>query len=74
MKSFEQCIATGGTMDKTLVKIEAVGIGKYFSPEQIFTADMVEHGKPKPDLFLLAAQKWATGLRTVSSLKIRWPE
>ena len=38
-------------MDKTLVKIEAVGIGKYFSPEQIFTADMVEHGKPKPDLF-----------------------
>lgn len=57
MKSFDQCIATGGTKDKTFVKIEAVGIGKYFLPKQIFTADMVEHGKPEPDLFLLAAQK-----------------
>ncbi len=57
MKSFDQCIATGGTMDKTLIKIEAVGIVKYFLPEHIFTADMVEHGKPEPDLFLLAAGK-----------------
>ncbi len=55
-RDFDQCIATGGTKDKTAVKIEAVGIGKYFPPEKIFTADMVEHGKPEPDLFLLAAK------------------
>lgn len=57
IKSFDQCIATGGTMDKTLVKVEAVEIEKYFPHNKIFTADMVEHGKPEPDLFLLAAQK-----------------
>lgn len=53
---FEQCIATGGIKDKTMVKIRAVGIEGYFSEEKIFTADMVEHGKPEPDLFLLAAK------------------
>lgn len=50
-----QCIATGGIKEKTLAKIKSVGIGSYFGEDKIFTADMVEHGKPEPDLFLLAA-------------------
>ncbi len=54
---FTQCIATGGIKDKTTAKIKAVGIGSYFSEDKIFTADMVEHGKPEPDLFLLAAKR-----------------
>ena len=33
-----------------------VGIEKLFPPQKVFTADMVEHGKPEPDLFLLAAK------------------
>lgn len=49
-----QCIATGGIKKKTLAKIKSVGIGSYFGEDKIFTADMVEHGKPEPDLFLLA--------------------
>lgn len=53
----KQCIATGGTFEKTVRKIQAIGIEKYFTQSQIFTADMVEHGKPDPELFLLAAQK-----------------
>lgn len=55
MSKFDQCIATGGTIDKTKAKIEKVGIEKYFPPEKIFSADLVTYGKPEPDLFLLAA-------------------
>lgn len=55
-KDIAQCIATGGTRDKTTVKIKSVGIEKYFPDNKIFTADQVEHGKPEPDIFLLAAK------------------
>ncbi len=56
-RDIKQCIATGGIKSKTEQKLKAAGIEGLFKPEQIFTADMVEHGKPEPDLFLLAAQK-----------------
>ncbi len=55
-KNFEQCIATGGIKNKTKLKIESVGIRKYFPEEKVFTVDMVKVGKPEPDLFLLAAK------------------
>ena len=48
---------TEGIKKKTLAKIKSVGIGSYFGEDKIFTADMVEHGKPEPDLFLLAADR-----------------
>ena len=53
----KQCIATGGILSKTLDKINIVKINDIFDETQIFTVDMVEHGKPKPDIFLLAAKK-----------------
>ena len=53
--NIKQCIATGGTKEKTKLKIDVVNISKYFPSNQVFTADMVEKGKPEPDLFLLAA-------------------
>lgn len=56
LQQFKQCIATGGIKEKTAKKIEITGIQKYFNQKQIFTADMVEKGKPAPDLFLLAAE------------------
>ncbi len=56
-KNFDQCIATGGIFDKTMLKIKAVGIENIIPQQNIFTADMVEKGKPEPDLFLLAAEK-----------------
>ena len=55
MNGFEQCIATGGSAEKTTAKIKQVGIEKFFPPEKVFSADLVEYGKPEPDLFLLAA-------------------
>lgn len=56
-KNIKQCIATGGVKSKTALKIDIAGIRKYFPENHVFTVDMVEHGKPEPDLFLLAAKK-----------------
>lgn len=52
----KQCVATGGIYDKTLKKIEAINFEKYITKANLFTADMVDKGKPEPDLFLLAAK------------------
>ena len=57
LTSFAKCIATGGNLDKTHKKLEVLDFCKYFTEKQIFTAQMVEHGKPEPDLFLFAAQQ-----------------
>ena len=54
----KQCVATGGIKKKTIIKLELVGFWqKYFDDHNLFTADMVERGKPEPDLFLFAAKK-----------------
>ena len=53
---FDQCIATGGVYNKTKIKLEKTGANKYFSDDRLFTVDLVEKGKPEPDLFLLAAK------------------
>jgi HAD superfamily hydrolase (TIGR01549 family) len=55
--NFDQCIATGGTFEKTKLKMEQIDIEKFFPDEKVFTADLVEKGKPEPDIFLLAAKK-----------------
>lgn len=57
LTQFTQCIATGGIKSKTAKKIEMTGIEKYFNEDHIFTVDMVNKGKPCPDLFLFAAEK-----------------
>lgn len=53
----KQCIATGGTPEKTKRKLQAVGLEKRFPKETVFVAEMVKNGKPAPDLFLLSADK-----------------
>lgn len=55
-KNIKQCIATGGNLDKTEKKLEILNFKQYFSDNHVFTAQMVEKGKPEPDLFLLAAK------------------
>ncbi len=57
LKQFKQCIATGGILSKTILKMQITGAYKYFDLSRVFTADMVNCGKPAPDLFLLAAHK-----------------
>lgn len=56
-KQIKQCIATGATMEHTLRKCDITGVSKWFCQKQIFTIEMVKHGKPEPDLFLYAAER-----------------
>lgn len=54
---FAHCIATGATKEQHAWKMtQFKWIEKYMSPNDYFTVDMVKHGKPAPDIFLLAAQ------------------
>ena len=54
---FAHCIATGATKAQHTWKMTLFKwIEKYMSPAAFFTVDMVERGKPAPDLFLLAAK------------------
>lgn len=54
---FEHCIATGGRLEKTMRKIRALELERYFKDDVIFSADLVDKGKPEPELFLFAAEK-----------------
>ena len=52
------CVATGGVFTKTVEKLKSINFwNKYFNETNLFTVDMVEKGKPEPDLFLLACEK-----------------
>ena len=56
-KNFVHCIATGSTREQLDWKISIFKwIDNYVGEKERFTVDMVEHGKPAPDLFLLAAK------------------
>ena len=54
----KQCIVTGDSKFRTLIKLDIIKFWKkYFNDENVFTGDMVEHNKPDPDIFLLAAKR-----------------
>lgn len=56
--SFTHCIATGAVKMLASMKLKKVGLWpKYINENNCFTSDMVENGKPAPDLFLFAAKK-----------------
>ena len=57
LKQFSHCIATGGNLKRTNIKIEKTGIRHFFGEDKVFTSDLVSKGKPEPDLFLIAAEK-----------------
>ena len=55
---FLPCIATGATKEQQLWKISLFPWLKQYVPiKHFFTVDMVKHGKPAPDIFLLALKK-----------------
>jgi len=49
-----RCVASSGKHDNIRRNLALTGLSGYFG-ERIFSATDVEHGKPAPDLFLLAA-------------------
>jgi HAD superfamily hydrolase (TIGR01509 family) len=52
---WELCIASGGALSKMEQTLRIAGLRDAVPAERIFSATMVERGKPAPDLFLHAA-------------------
>jgi HAD superfamily hydrolase (TIGR01509 family) len=50
------CVASSGRRESIEIKLRLTGLWDRFEG-RIFSADDVEHGKPAPDLFLLAAER-----------------
>jgi HAD superfamily hydrolase (TIGR01509 family) len=52
----EICVASSGTVAKMELTLGLTGLKRYFG-ERLFSASMVAHGKPEPDIFLYAAEQ-----------------
>ncbi len=57
--SLPVCLASSGTPERIRLGLETVGLFEHFAPN-LFSAAMVRHGKPAPDLFLYAAARMGT--------------
>jgi len=50
------CMASSSDIDRVALSLDVTGLRTYFG-DRIYTAQMVRHGKPAPDLFLLASER-----------------
>jgi len=50
------CVASSSDLDRVALSLKVTGLAPHFGT-RIYTAQMVAHGKPAPDLFLYAAEK-----------------
>lgn len=50
------CVASSGEMERIRFSLGLTGLAERFG-EHVFSAQMVERGKPEPDLFLFAARQ-----------------
>lgn len=50
------CVASSSDLDRVSLSLEVTGLAPHFG-DRLYTAQMVRHGKPAPDLFLHAAGK-----------------
>lgn len=48
------CVASSSDLDRVALSLDVTGLRAHFG-DRIYTAQMVRHGKPAPDLFLYAA-------------------
>ncbi len=51
-----RCVASSSDLDRVSLSLDVTGLAQHFG-DQLYTAQMVSHGKPAPDLFLHAAVK-----------------
>ncbi|MFK4508735.1 HAD family hydrolase [Bradyrhizobium daqingense] len=59
------CLASSSDLDRVSLSLDVTGLRAHFG-DRLYTAQMVEHGKPAPDLFLHAAvQMGASPARTL---------
>jgi beta-phosphoglucomutase-like phosphatase (HAD superfamily) len=52
-----QCIASGSPKDRVELCVDVAGMRPYFPTQVIYTRELVDKGKPAPDLFLYTAEK-----------------
>ena len=52
-----RCVASSSNIDRILLSLGLTSLDSHFEVDHIFSAQMVERGKPAPDLFLLAAER-----------------
>lgn len=50
------CVASSSDLDRVALSLDVTGLRAHFG-DRIYTAQMVRHGKPAPDLFLYAAER-----------------
>lgn len=53
----ERCVASSSDVDRIDLSLSVCDLHRFFDPARIFSAQMVENGKPAPDLFELAAAR-----------------
>ena len=53
----QKCVASSGSLAKMRLTLTLTGVMPFFAPRHLFSAEMVAHGKPAPDLFLLASER-----------------
>lgn len=49
------CVGSSSDLDRIRLSLDVTGLAKHFDPAHLFSAQMVDRGKPAPDLFLHAA-------------------
>ena len=55
----QRCVASSSDIDRVSLSLNVTGLALHFD-SRLYTAQMVKHGKPAPDLFLSAAGKMQT--------------
>jgi HAD superfamily hydrolase (TIGR01509 family) len=50
------CVASSSTLDRVSLSLALTGLARHFD-DRLYTAQMVDRGKPAPDLFLYAARR-----------------
>jgi HAD superfamily hydrolase (TIGR01509 family) len=50
------CVASSSDLDRVSFALSLTGLARHFD-SRLYTSQMVEHGKPAPDLFLYAAER-----------------
>jgi HAD superfamily hydrolase (TIGR01509 family) len=50
------CVASSSDIDRVSLSLDVTGLRSHFG-DRLYTAQMVKHGKPAPDLFLYAAAR-----------------
>ncbi|MDA9397935.1 HAD family hydrolase [Bradyrhizobium sp. CCBAU 45389] len=53
------CVASSSDLDRVSLSLDVTGLRAHFG-DRLYTAQMVRHGKPAPDLFLHAAENMRT--------------